>query len=238
MSPGPNVVRCALTQTVSCYPHVPVAGRLDEVRRANVERHVELLGVAARLGAHVVCFGELFTAPYFALREDAMWRDLAEDAERGPTVTELRHAARAQRALVVAPIYELDPSGRRFNTAVVIDEEGEILGKYRKTHIPHGQNEQAAFLEGFYYERSDGQNGRGLANVSRNDYFPVFQTSVARIGVAICYDRHFEGVMSSLAAEGAEIVFSPAVTFGDKSRRMWPLEFEVDAARHRLYIGG
>jgi N-carbamoylputrescine amidase len=59
-----------------------------------------------------------------------------------------------------------------------------------------------------------------------------------RLGVAICYDRHFEGVMSALAQNGAELVLSPAVTFGEKSRRMWDLEFPVDAARHNLYIGG
>ena len=69
-------------------------------------------------------------------------------------------------------------------------------------------------------------------------FFPVFETRLVRPGIAICYDRHFEGVMSALAENGAELVLSPAVTFGAKSRRMWDLEFEVDAARHNLYIGG
>src|SRR5688572_28725399 len=179
-----RTVRAALTQTVNAYRDMPttlaelpkLAGKLDDVRAANVEHHVELLRAAAEQGARVVCFGELFTGPYFALGKDAMWRALAEDAEHGPTVTRLRGAAREAGMLVIAPIYELEPSGRRFNTAVVIDARGELLGKYRKTHIPHGANEQGSFHEDFYYERGDGRNGRGAAHVSNNDHFPVFAT--------------------------------------------------------------
>ena len=241
-----RIVRAALTQTVNAYRGMParpedlpqLAGKLLDVRRANVEHHVKLMAAARAQGAQVICFGELFPGPYFALRHDPMWTALAEDALTGETVTTLRAAAKAQGLVVVAPLYELDPSGRRFNTAVVIDEAGEVLGKYRKTHIPHGQNEQGSFLEGFYYDRSDGQCGGGARNVSKNPYFPVFQTSLGRLGVAICYDRHFEGVMWSLAHEGAELIFSPAVTFGEKSHRMWHLEFQVDAARHNVFIGG
>jgi hypothetical protein len=108
------------------------------------------------------------------------------------------------------PIFEHDPrSGRRFNTAVVIDEAGEILGRYRKTHIPVGTNEQASFCETFYYDRSDGDLGTWPRNVSSNPFFPVFETRLVRLGVAICYDRHFEGVMSALAENGAELVLSP-----------------------------
>lgn len=245
MSTG-RVVRAAMTQTVNAYRDMPATlaglaelrGKLGALRVANVEHHLALMQGAKDQGARIVCFGELFTGPYFALGKDPTWLDLAEDARDGPTITAVREAARRLRLVTIAPIFELDPSGRRFNTAVVVDEAGEVLGKYRKTHIPHGTNEQGSFHENFYYERSDGDNGRGPANVSRNDYFPVFTTSVGRVGVAICYDRHFEGVMHSLRAEGAELVFCPAVTFGAKSERMWPLEFAVDAARHGLFIGG
>jgi beta-ureidopropionase len=243
---GARVVRAAMTQTVNAYRDMPktvaalgeLSGKLGDVRAANVAHHLELMASAKDQGARVICFGELFPGPYFALGTDAMWLELAEDAATGPTITAVREAARRLGLVTIAPIFELDPSGKRFNTAVVMDERGELLGKYRKTHIPYGANEQGSFHENFYYERSDGQNGRGPANVSHNDYFPVFETSLGRIGVAICYDRHFEGVMHSLAREGAEIVFSPAVTFGDKSERMWMHEFPVDAARHGLFIGG
>ncbi|HED54861.1 MAG TPA: acyltransferase, partial [Phycisphaerales bacterium] len=124
----------------------------------------------------------------------------------------------------------------RFNTAVVIDADGSNLGRYRKCHIPQGKNEQGSFDEVFYYGPSDGDSYSNITET--RGYFPVFQTAVGRVGVSICYDRHFEGVVSSLARSGAQIIFSPAVTFGEKSQRMWNIEFEVDAARHNVFIAG
>jgi N-carbamoylputrescine amidase len=182
----------------------------------------------------------LFAGPYFALDKLPMWRELAEDARTGPSVTRMRHTAKQHQMIIIAPIYERDSqSGKMFNTAVVIDERGEVLGCYRKTHIPHGSNEKGTFSERFYYERSDGGMFVDPAhNASTQRYFPVFKTSVGRLGVAICYDRHFEGVMSTLARAGAQIVFSPAVTFGEKSERMWRQEFATDAVRHNVFIAG
>lgn len=240
------MTRIAVTQTVNAYRDMPASvaelgkleGKLDALREANVAHHVDLMRAAKAQGVEVIGFGELFPGPYFALGKNPMWFALAEDAASGPTVTTLRAAAKELSMIVVAPIYERDPSGQRFNTAVFIDEAGQLLGKYRKTHLPCGQNEQGSFDEPFYYDKSDGQNGQYPANVSKNPFFPVYQTSAGRLGAAICYDRHFEGVMYSLAREGAELVFSPAVTFGEKSQRMWQLEFQVDAARHRLFIAG
>ena len=242
-----RTIRVALSETCNAYSNMPASladlkaleNRLDDIRAANVAHHVDLARAAAGAGAQILGMGELFTGPYFALGRDPMWLGLAEDALVGPTVTTLRGTARETGLILVAPIFEHDPrSGRRFNTAVVIDEAGEILGRYRKTHIPVGTNEQASFCETFYYDRSDGDLGTWPRNVSSNPFFPVFETRLVRLGVAICYDRHFEGVMSALAENGAELVLSPAVTFGAKSRRMWDLEFPVDAARHNLYIGG
>ena len=239
--------RVAMTQTVNAYGAMPekiedlasLAPHLEDVRRANVDHHLELLAAAASVGVRAIGLGELFTGPYFALHDDPMWTGLAEDAWDGPTVRALRAAAKQHAMVVVAPIYELDPlSGRRFNTAVVIDADGTVLGSYRKTHIPHGTNEQGSFYEQLYYDRSDGKNRVSGSDVATNPFFPVLTTAIGRIGVAICYDRHFDGVMLSLALEGAELVFCPAVTFGSKSQRMWPLEFAVDAARHNLFIGG
>lgn len=241
-----SLVRAALTQTSNAYADMPksvksldrLKGRLDAVRAANVEHNAGLIKVAAKAGAKVVCLGELCTGPYFAMVKDPMWLALAEDAQAGPSVTAFAAAAKENGIVVVAPIYELHGK-RRFNTAVVIEADGTIIGKYRKTHIPCGVNEQGEFAETFYYGRSQGpQNAKSPKILGRNPYYPVFKTSVGKIGVAICYDRHFEGVVASLAAGGAELVFSPAVTFGAKSRRMWDQEFLVDACRHRLFIGG
>lgn len=245
-APAP-IVRVALTETCNAYSPMPatlagladLADRLDAVREANVAHNCALIDQAADRGAALVGLGELCTAPYFAIGTDPMWLPLAEDPVEGPSVRAFRERARARGVVVVAPIFERCPqSGLRFNTAVVIDERGEVLGKYRKTHIPEGSNELGSFHERFYYGPSDGRLGEMPGNIAQSPYFPVFQTARFRLGVAICYDRHFEGVMRSLAAGGAEIVLSPAITFGAKSRRMWELEFEVDAARHRLFIGG
>lgn len=226
----------AMTETQNVYEPMPqqvselsrLSAHLEEIRRANVAHHVALARVAAARGAQIIGFGELFTGPYFASTQDPMWLGLAESAEDGPTVQTLKTVAQEESLVIVAPIYERHGE-RRYNTAVVIDADGQVLGKYRKTHIPNGQNEQGRFTEGFYYDRAD---------APQDGYFPVFKTRYAQVGVAICYDRHFEGVMSALKRHGAELILSPAVTFGAKSERLWDMEFEVDAVRHRVFIAG
>lgn len=242
-----RIVRAALTQTRNAYSPMPatveelgaLAGRLDDIRDANLAHHRGLIEAAKDLGVQVLCMGELFTGPYFALDKHPMWLAMAEDASDGPSIRYMRALAEELSMVLIAPIYELDSAtGLRFNTAVVIERDGSVLGKYRKTHIPVGTNDQGSFHETFYYQRSEGPLHNGTSNISRRAYFPVFQSSVGKIAVAICYDRHFPGVMKALAEEGAELVFSPAVTFGEKSQRMWELEFPVDAARHNLFIGG
>jgi len=242
-----RIIRAALTETINAYQVMPdtlaelsaLQGRLEDIRKANVDHHIELMAEARSQGVQAICFGELFTAPYFALGTDPMWLPMAEDARQGPTVKALCQAAREYQMLVVAPIYELDSGqNRRYNTAVVIDERGQYQGKFRKAHIPFGSNEQGEFHENFYYGRSDAHNGPSPANVSRDPLFPVFQTSLGKIGVCTCYDRHFPYVVWALAREGAELIFCPAITFGQKSQRMWHLEFPTDAARHNVFIGG
>lgn len=249
---SPRVVRAAMTQTKNAFGPMPgtvdalesqLASRLDDIREANLIHHEDLIRRAHARGARLIGLGELFTAPYFALESRLFWLGLAEDGRDGPTATRLRALSAELSAVIVAPIFELDPSGKRFNAALVFDC-GEHLGGYRKSHIPCGGNERGRFVETDYYGPGDGGltarggDHAGARIVGKNSFFPVFETSVGRLGIAICYDRHFEGVMKSLAAGGAEIVLSPAVTFGEKSRRMWDLEFPVDAARHNLFIGG
>ncbi len=230
-------LRIAMTETRNAYAPMParmedleqLAPHLEALREANVAHHEALIRTAAAEGAKLVGLGELFTAPYFAATKLEMWKGLAESTEDGPTVRHMSALAAELEVVIVAPIYEAAPDGRRFNTAVVLDADGANLGFYRKTHIPHGFNEKGSFYEGFYYQRADELDG---------DAFPTFTTRYATIGVAICYDRHFEGVIRSLKRHGADLVFSPAVTFGEKSERMWEMEFEVDAGRHRIYIAG
>ena len=242
-----TIVRAGLTQTKNAYTDMPqstaeldgLTDKLPAIRDANLTHHLELIAAAKGLGVQALCMGELFTGPYFALERRAVWQGLAEDAREGVTIKAMQEAAREHQMLLVAPIYELDAtSGKRFNTAVVIENDGSILGKYRKCHIPAGHNDAGSFCEKFYYDRSDGELGESKANISSNKFFPVFQTSVGKVGIAICYDRHFPRVMKTLAEQGAELVFSPAVTFGNKSEAIWEMEFAVDATRHNLFIGG
>ncbi len=241
-----RTLRAAMTETINQYGPMPqqiedlhqLDGRLLDMRRHNVAHHVRLVAEAAAKGVKAICFGELFPCPYFAFTKSELWHQMAEPID-GETVSELRVAAKRHDMVIVAPIYELDTtSGRRFNTAVFIDADGSVLGHFSKVHIPHGENESNPFLERFYYEGSAGRPNPSPKNISTHPYFPVFETAVGRIGCAICYDRHFEGVMSTLSDAGAELVFSPAATFGKKSQRLWYMEFAVDACRHNLFIGG
>jgi N-carbamoylputrescine amidase len=132
----------AVTETKNAFREMPartedlgaLAGRLDEIRQANVDHPLELIADAARHGARAIGLGELFAAPYFALSRDPMWHAMAEPAEDGATVRALAAAAKSHGIVIVAPIYEKAPSGKRYNTAVVIDADGTIAGKYRKTH--------------------------------------------------------------------------------------------------------
>src|SRR5688572_6237033 len=155
-------LKVAVTETINAYPDMPsdiadlggLADQLEEIRKANVDHNIDLIRQAAAVGARAIGLGELFTAPYFAITKHPVWLPMAEDAERGKTVSELRQVARELNVLIVAPIYELD-RGKRFNTAVVIDTDGDLRGKYRKTHIPQGKNEQGEFNEPFYFGRSE-----------------------------------------------------------------------------------
>lgn len=241
-------LRVALVETRNAFAPMPqteaelpaIAQRLDAVRQANVAHNVGLIHAAGAHGAGLVLLSEFCTGPYFALSRRAFWRDFAEDAADGPSVRAFAAAAAEAGVVVVAPIYErCARTGRLHDTAVVIENDGSLLGTYRKLHVPDGSNEQASFAEAFYYE-APGEPGpiwRPERNVSRHPLLPVFATAAGRIGVSICYDRHFDGVQRALARNGAELVLCPAVTFGAKSERMWRLESAVDAARHRIFVG-
>jgi len=245
-----SVIRAALVQAVAPTSYVlpPTVDGLDGVtpsmlqslRELCLEQNRCLARRARALGSHVVCFGELCNAPYFALEKRDVWKDLAEPVCEGPTVESMRALAKDLGMVLVVPLYEVEPKTcRRFNTTVVIDSSGQVLGFYRKNHIPCGKNEQSSFSETYYYERGCGvDQSLCPGNVSRNECFPVFQTSVCRIGVATCYDRHFEGVIQTLAEQGAELILCPAVTYGEQSERMWDMEFVVDAMRHSVFVGG
>lgn len=243
-----SMLRAAMTQTVNAYAGMPariedqstLADKLDEIREANLNHHADLIAHAANAGVKAIGLGELFPMPYFALGRHPMWIDTAEDATSGPSITRMVTEAKQHAMVIVAPIYELcAQTGERFNSAVVIESDGSVLGKFRKSHIPQGTNEQGSFDEAFYYgPASNPYNDPSPKILGDNPLLPVFATSVGRIGISICYDRHFPKMAEGLALAGAQVIFAPAVTFGGKSRRMWEIEFECDAARHNVFIAG
>jgi len=239
--------RAALVQTTNVYklPYSvqdleSISPYLHEIRERNIKHNLDLISLAKEYEASIVCLGELFAWPYFPLSLSLAWLDAAEDPDSGPTITCMAEAARKNHMIIIAPIYEFDAStNQRFDTAIVLDENGNNIGKYRKCHIPYGENEMASFFEKSYVAHSNGiLTNDSENNISHLSYFPVLKTSCGNIGVSICYDRHFEGVVNALASQGAEIIFCPSATFGAHSRRLWDMEFQVDSSRHQVFIGG
>jgi len=194
---------------------------LADIKQAMLDRHVELIAEAAAKGAQVVCLQEIFYGPYFPAEQDTKWYDLTERIPDGPTVTLMQELAKQHGMVIVVPIYEEEGTGLYYNTAAVIDADGSYLGKYRKTHIPHCE---PGFWEKFYFRPG-------------NSGFPVFDTAVGKVGVYICYDRHFPEGWRELGLNGAEIVFNPSATVAGLSEYLWKLEQPAAAANNIYYVG-
>jgi beta-ureidopropionase len=184
-----------------------------------VEKHVELIRQAAAQGAQVTCLQEIFHGPYFCAEQDPKWYATAE-REDGPTVTHMREVARQHGMVLVVPFFEEAQTGVYYNSAVVIEADGSVAGKYRKTHLPHVG---PCFWEKFYFKPG-------------NLGYPVFDTSAGKIGLIICYDRHFPEVARQLGLKGAEIVFNPSATVQSLSRYLWELEQPAHAVANGFWI--
>ena len=184
-----------------------------------VDKHIKMIADAAGQGAQVVGLQEIFHGPYFCAEQDAKWYDTAEP-EDGPTVSRMREVAREHGIVLIVPWYEEEQAGVYYNTACVIERDGTIVGKYRKTHIPHVG---PCFWEKFYFKPG-------------NLGYPVFDTSVGRIGLIICYDRHFPEVARELGIKGAEIVFNPSATVESLSRYLWELEQPAHAVANGFWM--
>ncbi len=192
----------------------------DEIREAMLAAHIPLIEQAAAAGVQVLCFQEVFTQPYFCPSQDSKWYGAAEPIPEGHTTRLMQQYAKAHNMVIVVPIYEESLSGLYYNTAAVIDADGSYLGKYRKTHIP----QVAGFWEKFFFK--PGASG-----------WPVFNTAYCKVGVYICYDRHFPEGWRALALKGAEIIFNPSATVAGLSEYLWKLEQPASAAANGVYIG-
>ena len=215
----PRTVCCGLIQARNVLG--PEAG-LPAMKQAMIDKHVQLIAEAARRKvAQILCLQELFYGPYFCAEQETRWYHLTERVPDGPTVTLMRELAARHGMVMVVPIYEEEQAGVYYNTAAVIDADGSYLGKYRKTHIPHCK---PGFWEKFYFRPG-------------NLGYPVFQTAFAKIGVYICYDRHFPEGARALGLNGAEIVFNPSATVAGLSEYLWKLEQPAHAVANGYFVG-
>jgi beta-ureidopropionase len=214
----PRLVRCGLIQS----RNVLGADReLPAIKKAMVDHHVELIAEAARQNVKILCLQELFYGPYFCAEQETKWYHLTERVPDGPTISLVRELARQHQMVIIAPIYEEEQAGIYYNTAAVIDPDGSYLGKYRKTHIPHCK---PGFWEKFYFRPG-------------NLGYPVFETAYAKVGVYICYDRHFPEGARALGLNGAEIVFNPSATVAGLSEYLWKLEQPAHAVANGYFVG-
>jgi beta-ureidopropionase len=214
----PRVVRCGLIQASNVKP--PEAG-LPAIKKAMMDKHRKLIAQAAREKVKILCLQELFYGPYFCAEQETRWYELTERVPEGPTVSEMRKLARKHKMAIVVPIYEEDQPGVYYNTAAMIDADGRYLGKYRKTHIPHCK---PGFWEKFYFRPG-------------NLGYPVFETAFAKVGIYICYDRHFPEGARALGLNGAEIVFNPSATVAGLSEYLWKLEQPAHAVANGYFVG-
>jgi len=212
-----QVVRCGLIQCSNPIndESVPVA----DIQKAMLEKHLAFIDEAGQKGVQILCLQEIFNGPYFCPGQDKRWYEAAEPIP-GPTCDLMSEYAKKYNMVIIVPLYEEAMRGVYYNSAAVIDADGTYLGKYRKQHIPQTNG----FWEKYFFKPGDGG-------------YPVFNTRYAKIGVYICYDRHFPEGARCLGLNGAEIVFNPSATVAGLSQYLWKLEQPAHAVANGYYVG-
>ena len=188
----------------------------SEEKERNIEKAIRFTKIAIEKGAQIICFQELFTTHWFPREMNKRFFSLAEKVD-GPTIDTMRRLAKEHGVVLICPIFEIEENSF-YNSAVVIDADGEILGSYRKIHVP-----QIPLWEERYYF-SSGNHG-----------FPVFETKFAPIGIQICWDNFFPEGSRILALKGAKILFSPTAAAFAPQRR-WETVISSNAIANGVYI--
>ena len=212
-----SIVRCGLIQCSN--PLNDESQPVARIQKAMLDKHLPLIDEAGKKGVQILCLQEIFNGPYFCPSQDKRWYAAAEPIP-GPTTELMQVYAKKFEMVMVVPLYELAMRGVFYNSAAVIDADGKYLGRYRKQHIPH----TGGFWEKYFFKPGDGG-------------YPVFQTRYAKVGVYICYDRHFPEGARCLGLNGAEIVFNPSATVAGLSRHLWKLEQPAHAVANGYFIG-
>src|SRR6266496_4311155 len=212
----PRIIKSGLIQM--SLPKTEGEGTIKEIVDAMVAKHIPLIEEAGKKGVQILCLQEIFNTPYFCPGQDRKWYESAETVP-GPTTELMATYAKKYNMVIIVPIYEKEQAGVLYNTAAVIDADGKYLGKYRKNHIPH----TSGFWEKFFFKPG-------------NLGYPVFQTKYAKVGVYICYDRHFPDGARILGLNGAEIVFNPSATVAGLSQYLWKLEQPAHAVANGYFM--
>ena len=213
----PRIIKSALIQM--SLPLTEGEGTIEEIKEAMFQKHIPYIEEAGNQGVQILCFQEIFNTPYFCPGQDSSWYASAETVP-GATTDRLAAYAKKYNMVIVAPVYEKEQAGVLYNTAAVIDADGTYLGKYRKNHIPH----TGGFWEKYFFKPG-------------NLGYPVFQTRYAKVGVYICYDRHFPDGARCLGLNGAEIVYNPSATTVGQSQYLWKLEQPAHAVANGYFMG-
>ncbi|MBI5588141.1 MAG: acyltransferase [Deltaproteobacteria bacterium] len=186
-------------------------------KEKNLSKAVLLIDLAVQEGARIIALPQLFNARWFAHSIDSKNFRVAE-REDGPTVSLMRETAAKRGVVIVAPIFE-EEDGEYYNTAFVLGVNGEVVGKYRKVHVPQIPlwEERAYFKPG-------------------NLGFPVFETPFGKIGVQLCWDIFFPEGFRALALKGAEIILAPTASAFEHSHRKWERAIAAAAHANGVYI--
>ena len=203
---------------IQCATPFDPAWSIEKIKQAAVDKHIPLIEEAGKKGVQILGLQEIFNGPYFCPSQDPRWYEATESVP-GPTIEMMQGYARKYQMAMVVPVYEREQAGVYYNTAAVIDSDGTYLGKYRKNHIPHTNG----FWEKYFFKPG-------------NMGYPTFQTRYAKVGVYICYDRHFPEGARLLGLNGAEIVFNPSATVAGLSQYLWKLEQPAHAVANGYFV--
>ncbi len=210
-------ILCGIIQASNPINDVDI--NISVIKQAMFDKHLPIIIEAGKKNIQILCLQELFNSPYFCPSQDTKWYNLAEPIP-GPTTKILSKYAKKYNMVIIIPMYEMTMPGVYYNSAAIIDADGSYLGKYRKNHIPHTNG----FWEKFFFKPG-------------NLGYPVFNTKYAKIGVYICYDRHFPEGARILGLNGAEIVFNPSATTNNLSKYLWHLEQPAHAIANGYFMG-
>jgi len=222
-----RIIRCSLIQASNVVP-ADVDGDTSSfpaIKQAMIEKHVAMVRAAAADGAQIVCLQEMFSGPYFCAEQTTRWHSFAERIPGGPTVQLLRDLARQLGVALIVPLYEVADAENEdcdvfYNSAAIIGRDGAFLGTYRKAHIPHAA---PGFWEKYYFRPG-------------NLGFPVFDLGFCKIGVYLCYDRHFPEGARVMGLNGAEIVFNPSAVIAGPNDFIWRIEPPALAVANGYFV--